>query len=42
MSQDIDRVLKLRCLVHDTIIFYMYVDLTSKFLIKMHTRKEPP
>ena len=21
---------------------YKYVDLTSKFLIKMHTRKEPP
>ena len=37
------RVLKLRCLQHDAIIFlYMNVDLTSKFLIKMHTRKEPP
>ena len=37
------RVLTVRCLIHDTVIFlYMYVDLTSKFLIKMHTRKEPP
>ena len=36
-------VLKLRCLLHDTVIFlYMCVELTSKFLIKMHTRKEPP
>ena len=36
-------VLQVRCLIHDTIIFlYIYVDLTSKFLIKMHTRKEPP
>ena len=24
------------------ICFYKYVDLASKFLIKMHTRKEPP
>ena len=37
------RVLKLRFLLQYTLIFlYMYVDLTSKFLIKMHTRKEPP
>ena len=37
------RVLKLRCLLQYTLIFlYMYVDLTSKFLTKMHTRKEPP
>ena len=37
------RVLKVLCLIHETIIFlYMYVDLTSKFLIKMHARKEPP
>ena len=34
------RVLKLRCLLNYTLIFlYMYEDLTSKFLIKMHTRK---
>ena len=37
------RVLKLRCLLHYTLIFlYMFVDLASKFLIMIHTRKEPP
>ena len=37
------RVVKLRCLLDNIIIcLHKYVDLTSKFLIKMHTRKEPP
>ena len=36
------RVVKLRCLLDNIIIsLYKYVDLASKFLIKMHTRKEP-
>ena len=36
------RVLKLRCVLHDNIIFlYMHVDLTSKFLIKMLTKRAP-
>ena len=37
------RVVKLRCLLENIIIcLYNYVDLASKFLIKMHARKEPP
>ena len=37
------RVLKLRCLLDETIIFlYKYVELTSKFSVKIHARKEPP
>ena len=40
------RIVKLRCLLHNTIIcLYRYVmdlDLASKCLIKIHTRKEPP
>ena len=37
------RVVKLRCLLDNIIIcLYKYVDLASKFLIKMRTRKEPP
>ena len=37
------RVPKLRCLLDNIIIFlYMYVDSASKFLIKMHARKDPP
>ena len=35
-------VVKLRCLLDNIIIFlYKYMDLTSKFLIKIHTRKDP-
>ena len=38
-----DRVVKLRCLLENIIIcLYKYVDLASKFLIKMLARKEPP
>ena len=37
------RVVKLRCLLDNIIIcLHKYVYLASKFLIKMHTRKEPP
>ena len=37
------RVVKLRCLLENIIIcLYKYVDLASKFLIKMHAGKEPP
>ena len=35
-------VVKLRCLLDNIIIFlHKYVDLASKFLIKIHTRREP-
>ena len=36
------RVVKLHCLLDIIISLYKYVDLASKFLIKMHARKEPP
>ena len=37
------RVVELRFLLGNIIIcLYKYVDLASKFLIKIHTRKEPP
>ena len=37
------RVVELRCLLENIIIcLYKYLDLASKFLIKMHARKEPP
>ena len=37
------RVVKLRCLLENIIIcLYKYVDLASKFLIKMPARKDPP
>ena len=37
------RVIKLRCLLDNIIIcLYKYVDLASKFLIKIHKRKDPP
>ena len=36
-------VVKLRCLLENIIIcLHKYVDLASKFLIKMHAGKEPP
>ena len=36
------RVVKLRCLLDNIIIcLYKYVDLASKFLIKIHAREEP-
>ena len=37
------RVVKLRCLLDNIMIsLHKYVDLSSKFFIKMHTRREPP
>ena len=36
------RVVKLRCLLENIICLYKYMDLASKFLIKVHARKEPP
>ena len=36
------RVVKLRCLQENIIYLYKYVDLASKFLIKVNARKEPP
>ena len=36
------RVVKLRCLLENIIYLYKYVDVASKFLIKVHARKEPP
>ena len=38
-----NREVKLRCLLENIIIsLYKYVDLASKFLIKMLAKKEPP
>ena len=37
------RVVELRCLLENIFnCLYKYVDLASKFLIKMYARKEPP